>query len=112
MNIIFFDDQRDRFLPLVYTKPIAKLRVGILTIEEKWKHYFNKQGISYTTSYLTANYLAKKYALIEKEENIFINSRFFPNEKLVDFIINNLIADEAILFENSIVAAKCTLEQY
>lgn len=112
MNIIFFEDKRDQFLPLVYTKPIAKLRVGILTIEDKWKIHFEKHKISIVTSYITEDYLSNKFLLEEQEENIFINARFFPNERLVDFIINNLIAEEAILFDGSLVASKCTMEQF
>lgn len=112
MNIIFFDDQRNLFLPLVYTKPIAKLRVGILTIEEKWKYHFQNKNLSTSISYITEPYLSKKYTLIAENENIFINSRFFPNERLIDFIIKNLIAGEALFHEKKLVVAKCTLEQY
>ena len=43
------------------------------------------------SSHITEDYLSKKYPLVDENENIFINSRFFPNERLVDFIINNLI---------------------
>ncbi len=53
MNVVFFDDNRVEFLPLTYTKPIALLRIGILTIEEKWIKYFEKNKISPTISYLT-----------------------------------------------------------
>ena len=112
MNIIFFEDKRDQFLPLVYTKPIAKIRVGILTVEEKWKLHFEQNHTSITTSYITEEYLSNKFSTIEKEENVFINARFLPNQRLVDFIINNLIAREAIVFEGSLVASKCTLEQF
>jgi UDP-N-acetylglucosamine diphosphorylase/glucosamine-1-phosphate N-acetyltransferase len=111
MNVIFFEDKRDKFLPLVYTKPIAKLRVGILTIEDKWKQHFQKNNISIETSYFTEEYLSYKFPLVEKEENVFINARFFPNPQLVGFIINNLIADEAMMFGDSLVASKCTLSQ-
>ncbi|MEJ6735432.1 MAG: GlmU family protein [Flavobacteriales bacterium] len=112
MNIIFFEDSRSQFLPLVYTKPLAKVRVGILTIEDKWKHYFLKHDVTIATSYVAEDYLSKKFPLKETQENIFINTRFFPNERLVDFIINNMINDEAILFGESVVASKCTLEQF
>ena len=33
----FLDFNHKNLLPLTYTKPVAKLRVGILTIEEKWQ---------------------------------------------------------------------------
>ena len=37
MNYILFDDSnRENLLPLTFTRPIAEIRVGILTIKEKW----------------------------------------------------------------------------
>lgn len=112
MNIIFFEDKRNHFLPLIYTKPLAKVRVGILAIEDKWKKHFEKEGVPISMSYTTEEYLSEKYPLKSEQENIFINARFFPNKRLVDFIINNLIADEAIMFEGSVVASRCSLEQF
>ncbi len=38
MNIVLTDTaERDKLLPLVFTRPVALLRVGILTIKEKWE---------------------------------------------------------------------------
>jgi UDP-N-acetylglucosamine diphosphorylase/glucosamine-1-phosphate N-acetyltransferase len=113
MNVVFFDDEkRVNFLPLVYTKPISKLRVGILTIEQKWQHHFKNKGVEINTYYITEDYLTEKYPLPDQDENIFINSRFLPNVRLVEFILNNLIADEAIFYEGSLIAAKCDLQQF
>ncbi|PCI94755.1 MAG: glucose-1-phosphate thymidylyltransferase [Flavobacteriales bacterium] len=112
MNIIFFDDNRNQFLPLAYTKPIAKFRVGIITIEEKWEKHFKKNNVSITTSYLTEEYLSGKFALKEEKENIFINARFFPNASLVAFITNSLASGEAVESEGSLVVAKCSLQQF
>ena len=112
MNIIFFEDQRNQFLPLVYTKPLAKIRVGILTVEEKWIKHFEKKGASVSVSYLTEDYLSKKYGLKEASENIFINARFLPNESLVDFTMNQLLLNEALEIDGSIALAKCTVEQF
>jgi UDP-N-acetylglucosamine diphosphorylase/glucosamine-1-phosphate N-acetyltransferase len=112
MNIIFFEDKRAPFLPLVYTRPIAKLRIGILTIEEKWQKKFEEKNVFTTISYLTEAYLADKYPLIESDQNVFINARFLPNERLINFIITNLVADEALFFEESLVVSKCTMEQF
>lgn len=113
MNVIFFDDKkRVEFLPLVYTKPIAKLRIGILTIEEKWQAYFKEQEKNITISYITEDYLSDKFSLKTETENIFINSRFLPNKKMIDFIANNLINNEAFYDDGFLVAARCNLEQF
>ena len=40
MNYILFDDHTwQNLLPLTFTKPVAEIRIGILTITEKWEHY-------------------------------------------------------------------------
>lgn len=112
MNIIFFNDKRINFLPLVYTKPLSKLRIGILTIEEKWEQRFNKLNFSCSFSYLTEKYLNCKYPLNYEEANIYINSRFLATDKLANFIVNNLNTDEAYFYNDTLVAARCTLSQF
>jgi hypothetical protein len=38
INIILFDDESwDSLLPLTFTRPVCELRIGILTIREKWE---------------------------------------------------------------------------
>ncbi|MGB5236727.1 MAG: putative sugar nucleotidyl transferase, partial [Flavobacteriaceae bacterium] len=38
MNYILFDGQvRDSLLPFTFTRPVADIRIGILTIREKWE---------------------------------------------------------------------------
>lgn len=41
MNYILIDnsDVRANLLPMTYTRPVSELRVGILTIREKWQHF-------------------------------------------------------------------------
>ena len=40
MNYILFDGpSRNNLLPLTYTRPVAEIRVGILTIREKWEAF-------------------------------------------------------------------------
>ena len=39
MNYILFDGpSRNQLLPFTYTRPVADIRVGILTIREKWEN--------------------------------------------------------------------------
>ena len=54
LNIILFDapEVRENLLPMTFTRPVADLRVGILTIREKWERMLDG---SY--SYLTVDYL-------------------------------------------------------
>ena len=53
MKIILFDDKSWGTLrPLTFTRPISELRVGILTIREKWEKRFGDK-----VAYLTKDYL-------------------------------------------------------
>lgn len=113
MNVVFFDDEkRVNFLPLAYTKPMAKFRVGILTIEEKWEHYFKAQHVACSISYSTEEYLQTKYKLDEQSENWFINSRYLPTQELVDFIINKLKSNEGLYLNGDMIAAKLDVADY
>ena len=39
MNYILFDDATwHNLLPLTFTKPVSEIRIGILTITQKWKN--------------------------------------------------------------------------
>jgi UDP-N-acetylglucosamine diphosphorylase/glucosamine-1-phosphate N-acetyltransferase len=80
MNIILFDDSsRGQLLPLTFTRPVAAIRIGMLSISEKWQHYFPEATISYSTE----AYLQLKYTLNKTNENLWINAAALPN---ADFI--------------------------
>ncbi len=82
MNLILFDDQhRDNLLPLTFTKPVAELRVGILTIREKWEKRLGLKG-----SFLTQDYLQTKFTTSIAESNLLINGALLPNPAVVEAI--------------------------
>ena len=69
MQLILFDDHSwENLLPLTFTRPVADLRVGIMTISEKWEKRFNR-----SPSFLTQNQLSAKYKLITGSKNLLIN---------------------------------------
>lgn len=98
MNYILFDSfRRDNLLPFVFTRPVADIRVGILTIREKWEKYLDAK-----TSTLTEDYLGKKYPLQKADDNILINGSVLPTSQLVERIVQlnsgeTLVKDDAIL---------------
>jgi UDP-N-acetylglucosamine diphosphorylase/glucosamine-1-phosphate N-acetyltransferase len=99
MNYILFDgDVRQSLLPFTYTKPVADLRIGILTIREKWEKY-----LGLTTTTITEEYLEEKYPMVELEENILINASFCPTKSLVKQI-KNLSKNEAIFKGDDVLA--------
>ncbi|MBG25793.1 MULTISPECIES: GlmU family protein [Croceibacter] len=99
MNYILFDGaHRDSLLPFTYTRPVAEIRIGILTIREKWEQYL---GITTTT--VTEDYLSKKWPMVEMEHNIMISASYLPNPNLVEQI-KNLKVGQALVHETEIVA--------
>jgi UDP-N-acetylglucosamine diphosphorylase/glucosamine-1-phosphate N-acetyltransferase len=102
MNCIYFDPKKERnqLLPFTFTRPIAKIRIGILNIDEKWeKHLQTKEN-----SYLTESYLSEKYPLIVKSENLLINGSICPNSIITDEI-KKLKAGEALFKNDTLIAA-------
>ena len=92
MNYILFDGTvRNALLPFTFTRPVADIRVGILTIREKWEKY-----LGYTTTTLTEEYLSEKFPMVEMEENVMINASFLPNDILVG-MVKSLEKNQAIL---------------
>jgi hypothetical protein len=82
MNYILFDGPvRNALLTFTFTRPVADIRIGILTIREKWEKYLGS-----TTTTLTEEYLSEKYPMVEMEENVMINATFLPNDKLVEMV--------------------------
>ena len=99
MNYILFDGStRNRLLPFTFTRPVADLRIGILTVREKWEHWLNT-----TTSTVTEDYLSVRWPMVEMEENVMINASFLPTAELVEQI-RNLQPNEAIFHEEDVVA--------
>ena len=99
MNYILSDGpQRKALLPFTYTRPVAEIRIGILTIKEKWEKYLQTG-----TSFKTEDYLSEKYAMVNAEENVVITASFLPNESLVALILS-LKENEVIFYKDRVVA--------
>jgi len=108
MNYILYDGSvRQSLLPFTYTRPVADIRIGILTIREKWEKH-----LAFTTTTLTEEYLEEKYPMVEMDENIMLNASFLPTDKLVEQV-KKLKQNQVILQENEIVSfyTKSTQEE-
>ena len=101
MNLIFFDDQtRENLLPLTFTRPVCELRVGILTIRDKWEKQLNLKG-----SFVTEEYLREKFPLSIGEDNLFINGSILPDKNLLNSI-RNLKTDSRLMSGEIILAQR------
>ena len=99
MNYILFDGpHRNNLLPFTFTRPVADIRVGILTIREKWESY-----LGYTITSLTEDYLSDKFPMVEFESNIMINASFLPNYDLAE-VIKGLSENQAVFQGEEVIA--------
>ncbi|MBX2898059.1 MAG: GlmU family protein [Cyclobacteriaceae bacterium] len=103
MNLILFDlpEIRQNLLPFTFTRPVAAIRCGILTLAEKWERHL---GIK--PAFLTEPYLSQKFPITTGNTNLWINGAVCATPQLTQAVLN-LKAEEA-LFQNEILIAART----
>lgn len=106
-NVILFDDEiRDNLLPLTYTKPVGALRLGILSIKEKWE-----LALGAKVSFITQDYLSSRYHIDIEDKNIVINGSVLPSYHLTR-LISQLEENEALLDDGDLIAAYLNKDQF
>lgn len=102
MTINLFDDHAAVSLrPLTYSRPVADLRVGIMTIAEKWQRYGGT-----LPGYTTAAYLSFKYPALT-DADVFVNGSVCPDQQLFE-AIEGLNAGESLQQDSLVLAYKLT----
>lgn len=92
MNFILFDGpRRDHLLPFTFTRPVSEIRVGIMTLKERWEAY-----LKVSVSSLTEEYLSIKYPINLVDSNIFIDASILPSNDLLK-AVNALHSGEALV---------------
>ncbi len=74
--------QHDELLPLTYTRPVAAIKIGILSIAEKWARQLAAKSFSYGTS----AYLAPSFPTNYSSGDLQINAGLLPNTSLIHAI--------------------------
>ena len=107
MNYILFDENivRTNLLPLTFVRPVADIRIGILTIREKWE-----KRLKSTTSTLTEGYLSAKFPIVKEAANILINGSICPNDEIVA-AIKSLKPNQTVVYKDTIIALHITEEE-
>lgn len=94
-------------LPITATKPIAALRVGILTMGEKWQKHL--QITEAATHYLSNSYLQHKYKMAktvtEKSVFLYVNSSVCPDSHLAKTIAE-LPMESMLVQKNTLIVLK------
>ncbi|SDY73607.1 GlmU family protein [Hymenobacter psychrophilus] len=102
MHVLLFDDPdiRPRLLPLTFTRPVAALRCGILTLAEKWQH---RLGVA-QVGYLTEGYLQAKFPAGETQgPALVINGAVCPDELLAKQV--QALEPGSALFDGELLVA-------
>ena len=106
MNYILFDGpSRNALLPFTFTRPVADILIGIMTIRQKWEMHLGS-----TTTTLTEEYLSGKFPMVELEENVMINASFLPTAILVE-MVQDLKSNQAIFKGEEVIAFYTNDEQ-
>ncbi len=99
MNYILFDDaSRESLKPLTYVRPVCDIRIGILTIREKWEKYLGER-----TSTMTEDYLSVKYPAEMSDATMLINGSICPTPLLVEKV-KALKTGQTLLCGDDVVA--------
>ena len=98
-QVILFDDPaiRGSLLPFTFTRPVGEIRIGILTISEKWERHLKAK-----VGYFTQEYLKDKFAY-EDLPSLFINGALCPNADLLS-AISRLEPGEALWHDGTLLA--------
>lgn len=106
MNVILFDGKnRGNLLPFTFTRPCAEIRIGILTIAEKWKKY-TQSNISFKTQ----PYLSQKFRLTLTNHNLLINGSICPTDTIWAEI-QALKLGEALFYNDILIACLQSMEE-
>tara|TARA_R110000737_G_scaffold21217_2_gene39630 strand:- start:85 stop:1260 length:1176 start_codon:yes stop_codon:yes gene_type:complete len=99
MNYILFDGpRRNHLLPFTFTRPVAEIRVGIMTLRERWDAF-----LKVSTSSFTEDYLSVKYPIRLEDVNVFIDASVLPTVELVKAVHSLQKGDK--LMSNELVLA-------
>ncbi|MCW3077178.1 MAG: glucose-phosphate thymidylyltransferase [Bacteroidetes bacterium] len=100
MNVILFDEQENRknLLPFTFTRPVADIRVGILTIKQKWDTWLNT-----TCSYSTEDYLSGKFNTVHENNSLYINAGVCPDETLIK-TLTAILPGQKFMHQDKLIA--------
>lgn len=108
MQLVFSDAQYwEDFLPLTFTRPVAEMRVGILTFTERWKKLLNIDQ----HFYITEDFLQEKFVKPKTGQSLFIVPNFLPSNEILQQI-KDLKLGEALVYDNELLVANINMENF
>ncbi len=103
MAYILFDDEliRNQLKPFTFTRPVADIRCGILTIRDKWAFRLKTKITCLSKCYL-------EEITAESSINTYINGAVCPDEYLIDEIDKLAVGESLVDVNNNILAIRTT----
>lgn len=106
-KLIFFDGEAHQtLLPLTFTRPVAALRIGILTIAGKWS-----LSLDLPYSFKTEPYLQGKFPLSVTDDNLVVFGGLLPGESIVKQL-KALKLGQAVYLQQKLIAARVNKPQF
>ncbi|WP_153797162.1 putative sugar nucleotidyl transferase [Foetidibacter luteolus] len=101
--MVLFDQPAHAFLyPFTYTRSVADIRMGILTMRQRWQLLLNEAIWVDTLEHLRPIYPAPPYG-----EHLFVNAAIMPDASLVEKI-KGLHSGQALYDEDVLIACRST----
>lgn len=105
VTVLFEDNQWKSFLPLVFTRPVGEIRIGIYTIAEKWSKQLNCE-----VSHRTREHLRELFPGTKEKDVLLINARVLPTPDLVE-AVSTLQHGQALLGNGLLIAMRASSEK-
>ena len=108
MDYILADpaDIRDNLMPMTYTRPVSELRVGILTLREKWQKF-----LPGSYSYITADYLSELFPGTtpddcKSDDAITLSADIIPDAALADAVASLSPGQALYASDSNLIASR------
>jgi UDP-N-acetylglucosamine diphosphorylase/glucosamine-1-phosphate N-acetyltransferase len=105
VTVLFEDNQWKAFLPLVFTRPVGEIRIGIYTIAEKWSKSLNCE-----VSHRTREHLREIFPGSKEKDVLLINARVLPTPELIESI-SALSQGQALLGNGQLIAMRASSDE-
>ena len=105
-QIVLFDGpSREDLLPLTFTRPVCHLRIGILTIKEKWQHHFAGEVLVHTQDYLRPLF----GDTMPEASCLYVDGSVIPTPTFIHEL-HNLEENQCIISAEQVIAFRGTSE--
>lgn len=109
MNLVLSDNGLHlKFAPITLTRPLGELRIGLLTLAERWVFLLgHKEAVRFQTE---NQFIKRQCNYLAQENDLIINAAVVPNQKLAQDI-NALSQGEQLFFNETWIARKGNAEK-